>query len=391
MSGEPLRVLDLFCGALGGWSLGLHRAGFQTVAACEIDPWRRAVFSAQHPGARMYADARELTAKRLKADLGYLPEIVVGSPPCQEVSGANSKGAGITDDHLFWEWARLVFEVRPLWCAAENSPRARTKGIDGILDALEAARYAWWPVVVGADHAGANHLRRRLWLVGADADRLELWKQQQWMPRRWTGRVSDQGEAVVGRDGPDADGKYGAPGRPLRRSAEQGGGDTRGHDAGDATRQRRAEGLARAEEQPSGGHASGSRDARHAALEPGLRQPGVFRRGRTKSARAGLSHAADAAGAGCKIGPGGGNGPKLPPALRNIGLAWPDWNGGLAGLAAACAAAGFGALDDGGTAGLSTGLRNRAIAALGDAVVADIPEAIGRAILAAQAMMKDAA
>lgn len=40
-------MLDLFCGAAGGWSLGMHRAGYHTIAACEIDPWRRAVF-AQH-------------------------------------------------------------------------------------------------------------------------------------------------------------------------------------------------------------------------------------------------------------------------------------------------------------------------------------------------------
>lgn len=39
-------VLDLFCGAAGGWSLGLHRTGYRTIAACEIDPWRRAVFAA---------------------------------------------------------------------------------------------------------------------------------------------------------------------------------------------------------------------------------------------------------------------------------------------------------------------------------------------------------
>ena len=39
-------VLDLFSGAAFGWSLGMHRAGYRTVAACEADPWRRAVFAA---------------------------------------------------------------------------------------------------------------------------------------------------------------------------------------------------------------------------------------------------------------------------------------------------------------------------------------------------------
>jgi len=45
-----LNVLDLFCGAAGGGSAGLERAGCRTVAACEIDPWRRAVFGVRHPG-----------------------------------------------------------------------------------------------------------------------------------------------------------------------------------------------------------------------------------------------------------------------------------------------------------------------------------------------------
>jgi hypothetical protein len=39
----------------------------------------------------MYADVRELTAEQLRADLGYLPDVVVGSPPCQEISAANTK------------------------------------------------------------------------------------------------------------------------------------------------------------------------------------------------------------------------------------------------------------------------------------------------------------
>src|SRR5262249_31263530 len=140
------------------------------------DDWRRAVFAARHPGCRMYADVRELTAERIGNDVGFLPAIVVGSPPCQEISAANTKGAGITDDHLFWEFVRLVFEIRPLWCAAENSPRARTSGIDGILDALAQGGYPAWPCVVGADNAGANHRRKRMWLVAADAHRAPRWQ-----------------------------------------------------------------------------------------------------------------------------------------------------------------------------------------------------------------------
>ena len=37
-----MNVLDLFSG-IGGFSLGLQRAGMRTVAFCEIDPFCRAV------------------------------------------------------------------------------------------------------------------------------------------------------------------------------------------------------------------------------------------------------------------------------------------------------------------------------------------------------------
>lgn len=169
-----MRVLDLFSGAAGGWSLGLHRAGFTTVAACEIDEQRRAAYAHNNPGVRLYDDVRTLTAGRLLADLGYLPECIAGSPPCQDASTANSKGRGIDGERtgLFRDFVRLVGEVRPRWVAAENVPGLRTRGADWVLDALEALGYTCWPLVVGAVHAGAPHERKRVWFIAADADQV---------------------------------------------------------------------------------------------------------------------------------------------------------------------------------------------------------------------------
>lgn len=44
-----MRVLDLFSG-IGGFSLGLERAGMRTVAFCEIDPYARKVLAKHWPG-----------------------------------------------------------------------------------------------------------------------------------------------------------------------------------------------------------------------------------------------------------------------------------------------------------------------------------------------------
>jgi DNA (cytosine-5)-methyltransferase 1 len=165
-------VLDLFSGAAGGWSLGMHRAGFDTVAACEAVDWRRAMFAANNPGAKVYDDVRTLTAARLLADLGSLPRVVVGSPPCQGISAANPRGRGIEDARsgLYFEAVRIVQEVRPRWFALENSDRLRTRGYDRIAECLEGDGYTCWPLVVGSGHAGASHIRKRSIVVGMDAN-----------------------------------------------------------------------------------------------------------------------------------------------------------------------------------------------------------------------------
>src|SRR5882724_9287460 len=133
-----MRALDLFCGAAGGWSLGLHRAGMTTVAACEIDPWRRERFARNFPDAKLYDDVRTLTADELRAD-GIVPDIIVGSPPCQDASTANTSGRGVDGERtgLFFEAVRLVDECRPRWAAFENVPGIRRRGIDRVLGKLE--------------------------------------------------------------------------------------------------------------------------------------------------------------------------------------------------------------------------------------------------------------
>lgn len=167
-----MEVLDLFSAAAGGWSLGMHRAGFKTIAACEFVDWRRALYSQNNPGVRIYDDVRTLTADQLVRDLGRLPSVVVGSPPCQDISSANTKGKGVDGQQssLFFEAIRIIGEVRPRWFALENSDRVRTRGYDRIAAGLEAHGYDCWPVVVGVGNAGGSHQRKRAWILGLDTD-----------------------------------------------------------------------------------------------------------------------------------------------------------------------------------------------------------------------------
>ncbi len=161
-------VLDLFSG-IGGFSLGLHWAGFRTVAFCEADPFCRSILARHWPHVPIYPDIRALDGERLRAD-GIRPSLVCGGFPCQDASLAG-RGAGLDGARtgLWSEMARLVGECRPRWVVAENVPGLRSRGADRVIADLAALGYESWPLVVGAVHAGAPHRRRRLFVVARDA------------------------------------------------------------------------------------------------------------------------------------------------------------------------------------------------------------------------------
>lgn len=54
-----MKVLDLFSG-IGGFSLGLERAGMETVAFCEIDKYCQKVLNKHWPNVPIYEDVRSL-------------------------------------------------------------------------------------------------------------------------------------------------------------------------------------------------------------------------------------------------------------------------------------------------------------------------------------------
>jgi DNA (cytosine-5)-methyltransferase 1 len=159
------RVLDLFSG-IGGFSLGLERTGgFETVAFCEIDPFCRRVLAKHWPAVRCYEDVRELTAQKLAAD-GIGVDVICGGFPCQDISLAG-KGAGLEGERsgLWSEIARLSGELRPRFVIVENVSALLGRGLGVVLGDLAEIGYdAEWHCIP-ASALGAPHRRDRLWLV----------------------------------------------------------------------------------------------------------------------------------------------------------------------------------------------------------------------------------
>lgn len=164
-----MKVLDLFSG-IGGMSLGLERAGMETVAFCEIEEFPRRVLAHHWPEVPIYDDVRTLTAERLKADgIGEI-DAICGGFPCQDISTSGS-GEGIDGARsgLWAEFARLIGELRPTFVLVENSPNLLAGG-DGrwmgrVLGDLATLGYdAEWHCIP-ASAVGAPHQRDRVWII----------------------------------------------------------------------------------------------------------------------------------------------------------------------------------------------------------------------------------
>jgi DNA (cytosine-5)-methyltransferase 1 len=164
-----VRVLDLFSG-IGGFSLGLERAGMETVAFCEIEPYCRAVLRKHWPHVKQYDDVRTLTAERLKAD-GIGPvDVICGGFPCQDLSNGNAAWGSIAGldgarSGLWFEYYRLICELRPRFVIVENVAALANRGLDRVLGCLAHIGYdAEWRRIPAAE-LGAAHYRDRLWIV----------------------------------------------------------------------------------------------------------------------------------------------------------------------------------------------------------------------------------
>jgi len=167
-----LKVLDLFSG-IGGFSLGLERAGMVTVAFCEIDKNCRLVLDKHWPTIFKFTDIKDLSVLgQSLCERGYDwietkdIDLICGGPPCTGHSVAGKKEGFKNEKSKLWEeYHRLVKEIKPKYCILENSPNLRNTGLVEMLKAFNEIGYNAEFSVLGANTVGAPHQRERLFIV----------------------------------------------------------------------------------------------------------------------------------------------------------------------------------------------------------------------------------
>ncbi len=160
--------LDLFSG-IGGFSIGLEKVGFNTIAFCEKEDYCRMLLQKHWKGVKIYNDIKECKGKEIKETYGRV-DILTGGFPCQPYSVAG-KQKGTADDRYLWpEMFRVIKEVQPTFVIAEN-----VRGIINIQDGmvfetvcsdLESEGFEIQTFIIPAAGVGAPHKRERVWVVG---------------------------------------------------------------------------------------------------------------------------------------------------------------------------------------------------------------------------------
>jgi DNA (cytosine-5)-methyltransferase 1 len=231
-----MRIGSLFSG-IGGLELGLERAGLgHTVYQVERDGYARHVLARHWPDVPRFDDVRTVGARNLPR-----VDVVCGGFPCQDVSAAG-KQAGIgtpeapTDRSGLWfQMRRIIDEQRPTWVVVENVAHTWRRYVPLVRRELWELGYATLPLRVRACDVGARHERARILLVaGSPADIGGL--------RGGAGNLS-RGAICTGRPGAageaDADADLlGCDARPAELADLS---PHRARRAGDATRRARPE------------------------------------------------------------------------------------------------------------------------------------------------------
>jgi DNA (cytosine-5)-methyltransferase 1 len=188
-----MNELALFAGA-GGGILGGHLLGWRTVCAVEWEAYPASVLVARQndkilPTFPIWDDVQTFDGKPWRG----IVDVVSGGFPCQDISAAGN-GAGITGarSSMWGHMARIIGEVRPKYAFVENSPMLTSRGLGTVLRDLATMGYdAEW-CVLGADDVGANHHRKRIWILAYFNSRLE----QTWSNSRILEQSNSQRQTI---------------------------------------------------------------------------------------------------------------------------------------------------------------------------------------------------
>ena len=167
-----MKFLDLFSG-IGGFRLGLERAGHTPVGWVEIDKFARQSYQAMYDttGEWTATDINKVTDEQWREFNGTV-ELIAGGFPCQSFSIAGKREGFLnkTKGTLFFEVARAVKQIKPRFVFLENVKGLlnHDKGntFRTILNTFDELGYDVQWRVLNSKNFGVPQNRERVYIIG---------------------------------------------------------------------------------------------------------------------------------------------------------------------------------------------------------------------------------
>ena len=159
-----LTVGSLFSG-IGGFDLGLERAGMKVIWQSEIDEFASKVLKKHWPNVPNLGDITKVDWTNIER-----PDVICGGYPCQPFSTAGKRGGANDHRHLWPAMFNAICVLRPRYALMENVRGHLSLGFDRVLGDLAEIGYdAEWQVIPAAA-VGAPHKRDRVFIVAYPND-----------------------------------------------------------------------------------------------------------------------------------------------------------------------------------------------------------------------------
>jgi DNA (cytosine-5)-methyltransferase 1 len=194
---------SLFAG-IGSCCLGFERAGFEVKWTVENNPFCHKILTKNFPNAERFEDVNHVGIFDLTP-----VDVLTGGFPCQDISIAGP-GTGLAGARsgLWFEFARIINELRPKYVLVENVQALLGRGMLQVLGDLSEIGYdAEWEVIQAAN-VGLPQARKRVWVVaypsGQRVQRLFESLDFSSVRQGWSGSAEDMQSvvdaALVGSD-----------------------------------------------------------------------------------------------------------------------------------------------------------------------------------------------
>jgi len=168
---KTINVLSLFDGiSIAQQALKEVEIPIKNYYASEIDKWAIAITQKNFPSTIQLGDVRNVE-KEMVEDI----DLIIGGSPCQDLSIAKKNREGLQGSRsgLFYEFVRLVKEVKPKYFILENVNSMSKESKQIITNEL----FGIEPVMINASLVSAQNRKRLFWvgkLVGNTYEKVEI-------------------------------------------------------------------------------------------------------------------------------------------------------------------------------------------------------------------------